>query len=161
MRQFLTSAAAVVLGLAVAGVAHADKGGKGGGGSHPGPSSGPKIGNVANGPQGVKPPGNLAKGPKNIDNPTKGDFGKFKDYHLTHATKFDKGYCYKGKWHDHWQCTCWRPDYGCNLYFCPSVRVWYYWCEPDDCYYPVDYCPYGTFVFTVKVVRPVHVVVLP
>jgi hypothetical protein len=23
--------------------------------------------------------------------------------------------------------------------------TWYYWCPPDDCYYPVDYCPYGTY----------------
>jgi hypothetical protein len=25
--------------------------------------------------------------------------------------------------------------------------VYYYWCPPDETYYPVDYVPYGTYVF--------------
>src|SRR5262249_42600499 len=52
------------------------------------------------------------------------------DYNLKHGTKFEQGYFYKGKYHDHWSHYCWYPSYGCYLYYDPCVYTWYYWCAP-------------------------------
>jgi hypothetical protein len=72
---------------------------------------------------------------------------KFQNYHLTYGRKFSGGYCYVGNTHQHWVSTIWAPDCGCYTYYCPYTSVWYYWCQPDGCFYPVSYCPYGTYVF--------------
>jgi hypothetical protein len=69
------------------------------------------------------------------------------DYHLTFGTKFSQGICYKGKDHCHWSYSCWLPSCGCTCYYCPCTLVYYYWCAPDECWYPITYCPYGRFVF--------------
>lgn len=71
----------------------------------------------------------------------------FKDYKETRGTRFEGGYCYKGREHNHWSERCWNANYGCQTYWCPSVGSWYYWCQPDECYYPVSYCPYDTYEF--------------
>jgi hypothetical protein len=71
----------------------------------------------------------------------------YKDYHLTHGTKFEHGYFYKGKEHSHWSSRCYSERYGCQIYYCPSACCWYYFCTPDCCYYPVSYCPHGKFGF--------------
>jgi hypothetical protein len=73
------------------------------------------------------------------------------DYHRKFGTAFPKGhpcggrYFYKG-W-DHHQWTKWTFDrrYGCNLYWCPYAKGYYYWCAPDLCYYPVQYVPYKSY----------------
>ena len=72
---------------------------------------------------------------------------RFQNYHIQYGRKFDYGYCYYGRTHQHWVSTIFSTDCGCNTYYCPYTEAWYYWCEPDSCYYPVTYCPYGTFVF--------------
>jgi len=51
----------------------------------------------------------------------------------------------KGKSGHHWGKKTFDKRYGCKLYFDAGTGDWYYWCSPDDCYYPVDYCPYGTY----------------
>ena len=61
------------------------------------------------------------------------------------AIKFKGGHYYKGKAHCHWGCSCWDVRYCCVIYYCPVTCGWYYFCEPDDCYYPIDYCPYGVY----------------
>jgi hypothetical protein len=61
------------------------------------------------------------------------------------GVKFDKGIFYKGKNQNHWGLIRWDLRYGCYCYWDPCVLVWYYWCEKDDCYYPVSYCPYRTY----------------
>ena len=76
---------------------------------------------------------------------------KYKNYHLTYGKKLGKGYSYPGKFHTHWNFCCFNKLYGCYLYYCPCTFVWYYWCEPDCCYYPVWYVPYRCYVWT----RPV------
>jgi hypothetical protein len=70
-----------------------------------------------------------------------------KDYHLTHATKYDFGYCFKGYEHRHWTHCCYFSQYGCNCNWCPCTCCWYYYCVPDCCWYPVTHCPYGKFVW--------------
>jgi hypothetical protein len=75
----------------------------------------------------------------------------YKNYHLTHGKKFGKGYCYPGKFHKHWDFCCFNKGYGCFLYYCPCTFGWYYFCEPDCCYYPVWYVPYRCYVWS----RPV------
>jgi hypothetical protein len=59
------------------------------------------------------------------------------------ANKFKGGYYYKGKHNHHWHTHRYYADYGCELY--NDGDEWYYWCQPDDCYYPVSYCPYGKY----------------
>jgi hypothetical protein len=44
-----------------------------------------------------------------------------------------------------WSQSRYYSQYGCNLYYDADDQCWYYWCPPDNCYYPVDYCPYGTY----------------
>ena len=70
-----------------------------------------------------------------------------KDYNLKFGKKCDFGWCFKGKCHDHWTCCCYIVDYGCNCFWCPCTLVWYYYCVPDDCWYPVTYCPYTVYVW--------------
>jgi hypothetical protein len=115
MRRFLFSAAVVVLALAAAGTAQA----------------GPK-----------KPVGPVKKvgpvSPKPVYSPMGG-------YKSSSPVKFKYGYYYKGKGHCHWTCSCWDVRYGCIVYYCPVTCVWYYFCDLDDCYYPVEYCPYGVY----------------
>jgi hypothetical protein len=75
-----------------------------------------------------------------------GSYNKsFNNYIQKFGTKFEHGYFYSGKYHDHWSHYCWYPSYGCYLYYDPCVYSWYYWCAPAYCYYPVSYVPYGTY----------------
>jgi hypothetical protein len=53
---------------------------------------------------------------------------------------------FQGKGGHHWASKLFDRRYGCRLY-CGDDGGWYYWCPPDECYYPVDYCPYGTYVW--------------
>jgi hypothetical protein len=69
------------------------------------------------------------------------------NYHMTHGTKYSFGYVYKGQDHNHWQYRCWSDSCSCYCYYCPCTLVWYYWCAPDCCYYPVSHCPYGHYKF--------------
>lgn len=85
----------------------------------------------------------------------------FKDYHQNHGTKFDHGYFYKGKNHDHWGETRFDRRFGCNVYFDRGLAAWFYWCERDICFYPVSYCPYRTYVCPPIVVEPVRPIAAP
>jgi hypothetical protein len=71
--------------------------------------------------------------------------GHYKDYHLRYGHQFRHGYYYRGRNHPHWSTTRWDARYGCTLYYDPYVRCYYYWCEPDGCYYPVSYTPYNRY----------------
>lgn len=127
MRQVIKSVAVaglVAAGLALAGTAQA--GGKG----HSGPSHGSSF-KTSGMHSSMSPHGH---GPMS-----------YKNYPTGHGVKFNQGYYYPGKYHNHWSKSCWLPSYGCTGYWCPSTQVWYYWCQPDCCYYPVSYCPYGKF----------------
>jgi hypothetical protein len=85
---------------------------------------------------------------------------KVANYHLQHGTRFEHGYFYKGKHHEHWGETRFDPRYGCTCYWDSCLSTWYYWCERDVCYYPVSYCPYRCYVCPVVVVEPVRPVVV-
>jgi hypothetical protein len=76
-----------------------------------------------------------------------GSHDKRSDYHFTHAKKFEHGRYYPGKNHNHWSYRCWDRRYGCYLYYDPGLCCYYYYCVPDDCYYPVSYCPYRSYRF--------------
>jgi hypothetical protein len=85
-------------------------------------------------------------------------------YNLKFGTKFQSGYLYKGCNHYHWTVCRFDVRYGCCCYFDPCCAVWYYWCEPDLCFYPVTYCPYRLYVWpTSVVVQPAtpDILVLP
>src|SRR5437879_5871480 len=120
MKRFLMSVAAVVLVLAVA--ASAQAGGKNGGGS----------------------------GGGNRRVTTSGA--------TCHPTSFSQSYMktgsfgtyYCGKSCNFWSSRCYDSRYGCSLYFDPCCSSYYYFCVPDDCYYPVSYCPYRCYSWPVR-----------
>lgn len=68
-----------------------------------------------------------------------------KNYCQNFGVKKSFGYCYVGQNHCHWQSQCYSPQYGCQIYYCPSACGWYWWCAADGCYYPVSYCPHGVY----------------
>jgi hypothetical protein len=75
-----------------------------------------------------------------------GHFKRFgKNYHLRHGKRFRFGWYFKGFWHRHWTRCVWNPRYRTYCYWCPCTLQWYYWCQPQGCYYPVTYCPTGTY----------------
>jgi len=67
------------------------------------------------------------------------------NYHVNHGTRFSHGYFYNGRNHSHWSQQRFDRRYGCTCYFDSGCNAWYYWCQPAGCYYPVSYCPYGTY----------------
>jgi hypothetical protein len=81
------------------------------------------------------------------------------DYFKKFGTKFDHGFFYKGKHHNHWSYRCWYPEFGCYCYWDPCLCEYFYFCEPDCCFYPISYCPYHRYVWpTVFVVETIPVV---
>ena len=70
---------------------------------------------------------------------------RYVNYNLTHGVRFAQGTYYRGRDHRHWSYQRWDPRYRCYLYFDPCVRSWYYWNQPMACYYPVSYCPTGSY----------------
>jgi hypothetical protein len=80
-----------------------------------------------------------------------------------HDMRFSGGKFYAGREHNHWKSCYFEERSGCYLYLDPSTRDYYYWCERDDCFYPVSYCPYGTYNFgagrvcsTCPIMKPTH-----
>jgi len=57
------------------------------------------------------------------------------------------GTYYKGKNCNHWTHSCWWGAYGCNCYWDPCCSAYYYFCVPDNCYYPISHCPYGVYAW--------------
>ncbi len=133
MRWFLSSAAVVVLTLAVSEAVQAS----GHVVARPG-----RVGvgrtNVVVAPVGVVNTGVVVKTNTAV---------VVNNYHLTHGIKCSYGYCYKGFNHCHWSYRCWNARCGCCCYFDPCTNCLYYWCVPDNCYYPITYCPYGVYTF--------------
>jgi hypothetical protein len=104
------------------------------GGSKPSPSSHNKA--ISN----AKKPVNNAK-----NNPSNANKGPNKNYFSANAKKFANGYYYGGRNHHHWGSSRFDARYGCELYWDDGLSGWFYYCCRDDRYYPVDYCPYGTY----------------
>ncbi len=157
MKTLLTTAAALVLGLATQAVAF---GGDGHGrpGRQYGHTSGQNQGQVRitgsgnglgntignNNKKNFAPIQSGSKFNHNGSNWTghngtgNGKHTAFKDY---------KGPSYQGKHCNFWSKSCFNQHYGCNTYWCPRSTCWFYWCQPYGCYLPVDYCPTGCYVY--------------
>lgn len=131
MQRFFSSALVAMLGLALVGSAQARGPHNGSNGS----SNGTRPG--SNHPQSLR----VGSSPINHSPVT------FKNYHLSNGTKANFGFFYKGQNHNHWSYRCWYDRCGCYCYYCPCTCCYYYWCGPDSCYYPISYCPYGTYTF--------------
>jgi hypothetical protein len=123
MKRLLTSAGAVLLGLAVVGVTEA---------SGPGGRSGGQSGGHNSSASHFNGNGSHFNGSGSSKN-------SFSNYHQTFGTKFSHGYFYKGNHHRHWTSWYWSPSYGCYFYWCPYASCYYYWSAPQQCYYPVSY----------------------
>jgi hypothetical protein len=70
------------------------------------------------------------------------------NYCHQYGVKKSFGYCYTGYNHNHWYCRKWSPVYNCWFFYDPGCYAWYYWCQPDGCYYPCSYLPYQTYTYT-------------
>lgn len=62
------------------------------------------------------------------------DFKKF-------GKPVNPSFCYKGKDFCFWNHCCWCDWMGCQIYWCPKTCHWFYYYEPDCCYYIVEECP--------------------
>jgi hypothetical protein len=70
-----------------------------------------------------------------------------RDYHHKHGAEAPFGWYYQGFHHDHWSQRCWFEHCGCHCYFCPQTLYWYYFCVPDNCWYPLHHCPHGRYTW--------------
>lgn len=71
------------------------------------------------------------------------------DYHVKFAKKFDFGYVYYGKVHNHWEHKYYSPVNQVYFYWCPCSKCYYWYCPEQECYYPYGYTPAGyTKTFT-------------
>jgi hypothetical protein len=122
MQRFWMSLVALILSLAV--VAGVQAAGKGNSGSHPSQGNGWKA-----------PSGNS------------GSPGQGGHYFEQFGRKFDHGYYYYGRHHDHWSSSYWSHKHGCYFYYDPGCHCYYYFCRPDNCYYPVSYSPYHRYAW--------------
>ena len=138
MRRLLCGMTAAFVTLSAGSAALAGppaKGGNGGGGSPGGRVVSGSPGNYKL-PGNFKPSGNWQPSVSKVSTPS---HAPVKDYHLTYGKPFGTGYCYPGKYHDHWTYSCYWPKYGCYCYWCPYTCCYYYWYEPAGCYYPCSY----------------------
>jgi hypothetical protein len=63
---------------------------------------------------------------------------------FNHARRFSGGHWFRSRpsvwthrfWHPHHRCWCWR---------CPVTSCDYYWCGPYNAYFPITYCPTGSY----------------
>jgi hypothetical protein len=95
------------------------------------------VASVHAGPKGGSGGGHGGKNGKNGGGHM-GDHGKGHGDH--------KGmHSFKGRHGHRWGERRFDRRYGTRIYFNADAGRWYYWCPPDDCFYPVDYCPYGTY----------------
>jgi hypothetical protein len=69
------------------------------------------------------------------------------NYCHQYGVKKSFGYCYHGYDHNHWYCNKWSHVHNCWFYYDYGCSNWYYWCEPDCCYYPASYVPYKSFCY--------------
>jgi hypothetical protein len=74
-----------------------------------------------------------------------GHHGSHGGHHRTQNHRARGAKSFRGKGHFRRSAGVWDKRYGCRLYLDGDTGAYYYWCPPDDCYYPVDYCPYGTY----------------
>jgi hypothetical protein len=64
-----------------------------------------------------------------------------------HGEKFAHGTLYRGYRHNHWGYRYWNGTNRAWYYYDPGIKSYYYWCQPDSCWYPVSYCPYGQYTW--------------
>ena len=129
MRRILMGVSAVVVSLVVAGAAEAGKGSKGSSGSSYKSSSYStttyKV--VTSYPTTIK-----VAGPYN-------------NYVKSYGIQYKNFVYFKSANCKFYSTKCYLTKYGCNCFWCPCYECYYYFCVPDDCYYPVTYCPYKRF----------------
>jgi hypothetical protein len=66
-----------------------------------------------------------------------------KNYNYYTKDYYTKYYCVAPSYG--WASSCYDADYGCMVYYDRFTQTFFYWCVPDRCFYPLSYCPYGTY----------------
>jgi hypothetical protein len=51
----------------------------------------------------------------------------------------------RGRDYRKWTSCYFDHNFGCYLYRCSKNGSYYYWCARDNWYYPIDYCPSGSY----------------
>ena len=59
-------------------------------------------------------------------------------YYREHGKKFDRGYYFSGRHHDHWGHRKWDGYRRCYVYYEPALRIYYYYDRDLGGYYPCD-----------------------
>jgi hypothetical protein len=59
--------------------------------------------------------------------------------------RFEHGYFFRGRDSYRFHHRYFSERYGAYCYYDEYTRCEYYFCVPDDCYYPISYCPYGRY----------------
>ncbi len=144
-----------VLSLSFASFAVARPGGGGGhGGGHASGHSSGGTAKAASHTHNTSKGGSNKSATKSTGNKSDPKGSNGKNYHNNHAHKFAHGHYYRGRNHNHWGHYRYDDRYGCQLFWDDGLNGWYYFCCQDDRFYPVDYCPYGTYTCCPSDVTP-------
>jgi hypothetical protein len=54
------------------------------------------------------------------------------------GVRYGGGYYYPGRNYNHWTRSTFSTDYNTTIYWDPGLKLWYYWDEADQRYYPVS-----------------------
>jgi hypothetical protein len=65
-------------------------------------------------------------------------------FYSNYAKRFSHGHWFRHR-HSSWGARCWHARYRCWCRWCPVTCCSYYWCGPYNCYFPVTYCPTGSY----------------
>ena len=64
-------------------------------------------------------------------------------YYRTQGVRFNGGYYYNGRNHNHWGGRVWNARFGRHHYWDRDLKCYYYWHAPRNCYLPCDVpCPF-------------------
>jgi len=153
MKRFLTSIAVVVLSLAVATAAQASKGNNSSSNHNNSNSNGYKPSNTTPTNSNSMKPYSNGQGNGNGQSNKFSNMQKLSpsntsmNYSKQNSFQKSFGTYYKGKNCNHWTYSCWSGAYGCTCYWDPCCSAYYYFCVPDNCYYPISHCPYGVYAW--------------
>jgi hypothetical protein len=61
------------------------------------------------------------------------------------GNRFEHGFFFRGRDSYRFHHKYFSERYGTYCFYDEYTRCDYYFCVPDDCYYPMTYCPYGRY----------------
>ena len=59
-------------------------------------------------------------------------------YYREHGTRYNGGWYFRGREHNHWSYRVWNTRYHRYHYYEPTLRIYYYYDDVRSGYYPCD-----------------------